>query len=420
MIAVAADITERKQAEEALNESQERLSGIIAAAMDSIISVDEQQRIVVFNAAAEKMFGCSAAEAIGQPVERFIPERFRSAHATHIRLFGETGVTNRDMRALGSLWAVRADGEEFQIEASISQIESGGRKLFTVILRDITERQLAEDALRQSEERFSKVFRSSPLAITISTEAEGRYLDVNGAFLQMVGHQRREVIGHTAVELAFWAQPSQRVEMMRQIKETGRVTGFHMQYTTSKGKKREAEVSAELVELDGQRCVLAITRDVTETRQLEAQLRQAQKMEAVGRLAGGVAHDFNNLVGVIIGYSDLSRSLTTPESPLHRHLEQIKKASNRAVSLTRQLLAFSRQQVIFPKVLDLNEVVHNVSNMLQRMVGEDVAMSFRADYADRQHPCRSGPDRTSPDESGGERARRDAERRQDRNRDGSC
>jgi PAS domain S-box-containing protein len=377
MLAVAADITGYKHAQEELRDSQQRISGIITLAMDSIISVDGQQRIVLFNAAAERMFRCSAAEAMGQPVERFIPEWLRSARDAHIRQPGETGVTNRAKGAMGSLCAVRADGEEFQIEASISQMEVRGNKLSTLILRDITERRLAEEALRTSEERFSKAFRSSPLAVTISTEAEGRYLDVNDAFLQMLGYQRQEVIGHTASELDFWAQPSERVEMIRQLGERGRVTGFQTQYTTSKGKKREAEVSAELVELDGQRCMLAIIRDITETQQLEAQFRQAQKMEAVGRLAGGMAHDFNNLLGVIIGYSDLSQSLITPESPVNRHLEQIKKASNRAVSLTRQLLAFSRQQVVFPKALDLNEVVRNMTNMLQRMVGEDVAISFR-------------------------------------------
>lgn len=377
MLAVAADVTEYKHAQEELRESQQRLSGIITSAMDSIISVDGQQRIVLFNAAAEKMFRCSAAEAIGRPVERFIPERFRSAHGEQIRQFGETDVTGRAMGAIGSPWAVRADGEEFQIEASLSQIEVSGNKLSTVILRDITERKLAEEALRNSEERFSKAFRSSPLAVTISTEAEGQYLHVNDAFLQMLDYQRRDVIGHTAQEIDFWAEPSQRLEMIRKLRESGRVTEFHTQFRTSKRKIRDAEVSAELVELDGQRCMLAITRDITETRQLEAQFRQAQKMEAVGRLAGGVAHDFNNLLGVIIGYSDLALSLITPESPLNRHLEQIKKASHRAVSLTRQLLAFSRQQVVFPKVLDLNELVHNVITMLQRMVGEDVAISFQ-------------------------------------------
>jgi signal transduction histidine kinase len=166
--------------------------------------------------------------------------------------------------------------------------------------------------------------------------------------------------------------------MLRELVECGRVTGFQAQYKTSKGEIRDADVSAELIELEGQACVLAIIRDITETRLLEAQFRQAQKMEAVGRLAGGVAHDFNNMLSVIIGYSDLSLGLVAPENPLNEHLEQIRKASNRAAVITRQLPAFSRQQVVFPKILDLNEVVSNVTTMLQRVVNEDIAVSFRA------------------------------------------
>src|SRR5437773_5636019 len=122
--------------------------------MDTIVTVDDQQRIVLFNAAAEKMFRCSASDAVGQSIERFIPQRFRSQHAGHIRRFGETGVTSRGMGTLGALWAARADGEEFQIEASISQIETRGKKLFTVIMRDISERKQAEEALRESQAKL--------------------------------------------------------------------------------------------------------------------------------------------------------------------------------------------------------------------------------------------------------------------------
>jgi two-component system, cell cycle sensor histidine kinase and response regulator CckA len=370
-VGMVADVTERKQAEEALRESQQRMTGIVVSAMDSIISVDEQQRIVLFNAAAERMFRCSATEAMGQPVERFIPERFRSAHGAHIRRFGETGVTNRVIGALDSLWAVRADGEEFQVEASISRIESSGKPLFTVILRDVTDRRRAEEALRKSEERFSKAFRSSPLAVTISTEAEGRYLEVNEAFLQMLGYELREVIGRTAQELDFWEEPSQRLEMIRQLKESGRVAGFPTQFTTSKGERRQAEVSAEAVELEGQRCMLAITRDITETRQLEEQLRQANKMEAVGLLAGGISHDFNNLLNVILGNTDLLLEKMQSGKPQH-YAEAIKKATQRATQLTRQLLAFSRKQALRPALLDVNAVVSDVVKILRHLVGEDV------------------------------------------------
>jgi len=147
MLGMAVDITNRKQTEEKLHASEERLAGIVASAMDAIIAIDQDQRIVLFNVAAEKMFGCTVAEAAGTAIDRFIPQRFRAAHEGHIRRFGTSGVTNRAMGALAALWAVRANGQEFPIEASISQTEADGRKLFTVIIRDITERRMAEQAL---------------------------------------------------------------------------------------------------------------------------------------------------------------------------------------------------------------------------------------------------------------------------------
>ena len=154
ILEVNADITERKRAEQGLRESQARFESVIDSAMDAIISIDEAQQVVVFNAAAERMFGCAAAEALGQPLDRFIPVRLRATHRKHVRAFGATGVTSRAMGKLGDLTALRADGREFPIEASISQAEVGGAKLFTVILRDITERKEAEEALSRSEGRL--------------------------------------------------------------------------------------------------------------------------------------------------------------------------------------------------------------------------------------------------------------------------
>src|SRR5215469_4401191 len=143
-----------EQFEQRLRDSPEMLAGIIRSTMDAIIAVDAAQQIVLFNAPAERMFTCPANEAIGSSVERFIPERLRAGHSTRVRRFGESGVTNRTLRGLGALRGLRATGEEFPIEASISKVEVGGKWFFTAVIRDITERQRAEEVLRASEERL--------------------------------------------------------------------------------------------------------------------------------------------------------------------------------------------------------------------------------------------------------------------------
>ena len=181
---ILRNITERKRAEAALHESEERLSGIVGSAMDAIISVDEAQRIVLFNAAAETMFGLTAAKIVGQPLERLIPERFRHNHADHIRHFAETGVTARRMGALGEVSGRRANGEEFPIEASISQVQSVAGKIFTVILRDVTERKQKEEEIRQLNIELEQRVRER----TAELEAANRELE---AFSYSVSHDLR-------------------------------------------------------------------------------------------------------------------------------------------------------------------------------------------------------------------------------------
>lgn len=363
------DISERKQTEERLREYQRVVEGL----EEMIVVVDRQYRYLIANTAFLNFSVMSAKQVIGHFVEEVVGKD----------VFAATVKEKMDQCFLGKVVHYEFTHDSPNLgtrEFFVSYFPIAGRSgvdRIACVLQDITERKWAEEELRKSEERFSKAFRNSPVAITISTEEEGRYLDVNDAFLLMLGWQRRDVIGHTSAELHFWAEPLDRAEMLRQVKEAEQVAKLNIRYKTAKGETREAEVWAEPIELDGQRCVLAITRDVTEAQRLEAQFRQAQKMEAVGQLAGGVAHDFNNLLGVILGYTDLSLSLTSPGSSANRNLEQIKKASNRAVALTRQLLAFSRQQVVFPRVLDLNEVVQNLITMLRRLVSEEIAVSFR-------------------------------------------
>jgi two-component system cell cycle sensor histidine kinase/response regulator CckA len=367
---IAPDITARKSA----RESQEHLAAVLESSDDAIIGKTLDGTITTWSRGAENLFGYSASEAVGKPIQMLLPPERANEELDILRRI-KKGELIRHLETV----RVQKDGKKIDVSVTISPIRDGSGTIIGAlkIARDISERKCVEEELRKAEERFGKAFRSNPLAVSISTQAEGRYLDVNDAFLKILGYTREDVIGRTASGLSFWAQPAQREQMRKLLEENGRVIELRTQYKTSMGELREAEVSAELIELEGQPCMLAITRDITETVLLEAQFRQAQKMEAVGRLAGGVAHDFNNMLSVIIGYSDLSVDMVAADSPLKKHLAQIKQASERAAMLTRQLLAFSRQQVNFPRILDLNALVENLTTMLLRMIGEQVSLSFR-------------------------------------------
>lgn len=188
-------------AREITQRSEARLAAIVGSAMDAIISVDGEQKVLLFNAAAEAMFRCSAAEALDQPLDRFIPQRFRAVHQEHVQGFGRTSHTSRSMRSLGTLSGVRANGDEFPIEASISQVEVAGQKTYTVILRDITERKLAEEALRESEAEFRASFYSAAVGKAQVDPRSGQYLRVNDKLCKITGYSEEELLRMTFADL---------------------------------------------------------------------------------------------------------------------------------------------------------------------------------------------------------------------------
>jgi len=192
---IQVDITDRIRIQKKLLESQNRLEGIVASAMDAIVAVDAHQIIVLFNAAAEEMFTCSARDAIGTPIDRFIPDHFRAVNDGHILQFGEARVTNRVSGTLGSSYGRRANGEEFPIDASISHVEADGKVLFTVIIRDVTERAKVENALRESEARFRLVANTAPVMIWMAgTDRLCTY--VNKPWLDFTGHPIETELGN--------------------------------------------------------------------------------------------------------------------------------------------------------------------------------------------------------------------------------
>jgi PAS domain S-box-containing protein len=236
----------------------------------------------------------------------------------------------------------------------------------------ISERQQVEAALRQSEARFAKLFHANPAAIVLSVPATGRFLDVNDSYLRLVGYNREEVVGRISLELGIWANPVERARIVEALRTHGAVRDMEITVRRKSGELRYGLTSAELIDLDGELCLLGMLHDITERKHLEEQLRQAQKMEAIGRLAGGVAHDFNNILTVIQGYTGLLLQELKAQDPLSNDIRQIQKSAERAAALTRQLLAFSRKQVLQPIVLDFNAVVTNMDQMLRRLIGEDI------------------------------------------------
>jgi two-component system cell cycle sensor histidine kinase/response regulator CckA len=239
------------------------------------------------------------------------------------------------------------------------------------------ERRRAEEELRQSEELFSRVFRSSPVGIVITTLDEGRFLDANDAFLTLLGRTREEMHGRTTIELGVWRDAAERARTVEALGTHGTVRDLDLEFRTARGAIRHVLASIERIELAGRPCLLMLAYDISDRMRLEDQLRQAQKMEAIGRLAGGLAHDFNNLLGVVIGYCDLLFRKLPADLPERAEINEIRSAAEGASGLTRQLLAFSRRQVLEPRVLDLNDVVRRAERMLKPLLGDDVTLVIR-------------------------------------------
>ena len=269
----------------------------------------------------------------------------------------------------------KKDGSIIETETYSNDILFQKRRARLVLAIDITERRRDEEAIRASEERFSKAFSASPVPMSITTYDEGRYIDVNESFLQNSGYTREEIIGRTTTDINLYADPGERARLKQILKEQGRIRNAEVRRRVKSGEVRVALASSEIINLDGEQCILTTTNDITDRRRLEEQLLHSQKMESVGRLAGGVAHDFNNLLTAIIGYGQLLLTSFDKSDPRYVHAEEIENAGKRAATLTNQLLAFSRKQVIKSQLLDLNAVVTNIEKMLQRLIGEDIELA---------------------------------------------
>jgi PAS domain S-box-containing protein len=230
----------------------------------------------------------------------------------------------------------------------------------------------AQQALKRSEERFAKAFRASPVPLTLQCVADQRYVDVNKSFLRLTGFTLENVLGHTPADLKLFAKPEIQQQVLDAVSTKRPARNLQGEIHTHDGRHLTALISTETFELGNQPHVLTSFQDITERLNMENQLRQAQKMEVVGQIAAGIAHDFNNILTVIQGHAELQLNANHADASLMDSLNEVARASARAASLTRQLLAFSRKQMLHRRPLDVREALNNLEKMLKRIIGEHI------------------------------------------------
>ena len=483
-----------RQAQEALQASEERYRTIVTTADEGIWTADVNMVATFANERMASMLGYTVPEMVGRTIEDFVDA---SAREEALQAFERCRQGVRERRDLPIR---RKDGTVLLASVTSSPLMDPDG-LFTGALgmvTDITEQHRLEEARRLTEERFSLVFRASPIPIAIAT-ASSDILEVNERYVEFSGYLREDLVGRSARDLGMWAEPANRQRFVDAMSREGRVRDFEATFLRKSGETRDVLLSVEsialrdiaepvrvfmftdvtesrraaellresegryralfdesalpmwlfdeetlaiaevneaavlhygysreeflsktvreiwhpdevaeavallaasfeksrsavlrhvkkggaiitvevfwrAVQLAGRRYRLSVIRDITDQRELEERFRQSQKMEAVGRLAGGVAHDFNNLLTVILGYDDVLLHGLEP-GPLREAAQEVRQAGERAAALTRQLLAFSRKQTLVPEVLDLGDVVSGLSTMVERLIGEDIKVS---------------------------------------------
>ena len=365
------DITQQRLAHLALQASEEKFKTLLSTAPNGIVIINQRKRIEIVNKSALELFGYTADELVGQPLEILIPEFYREAHRQHTKKYFKHPKT----RAMGgnfNLYARHKSGRLIPVDISLSHLVVQGKTFVTSVIRDITAQIENEQKLKESEKRYRLLFENDITGDYVSTP-EGTLRLCNASFARIFGYASVEEALRQNAE-TFYTSPEERKNFIRLVKSKRKLENYEMELRKADGKTVSIVQNVvgvfdrrnELVEIIG------YIYDLTTFKQMEKQFIQAQKMEAIGKLAGGVAHDFNNLLAVINGYSDLLLKKLPADDPVKKEIAQIKAAGERAASLTTQLLAFSRKQILNPKILNLNRIISNLEKMLIRLIGEDI------------------------------------------------
>ena len=347
--------------EEKLLSAKASLEGMVHSAMDAIITVDTEQQVLLFNHAAEQMFQCSVADAIGKPLEQFIPARFRTAHYHHVAEFGKSGTTSRMMGSLGQVTGLRADGEEFPVEASISQVGVEGKKYFTVILRDITQRKRLEAA----QAHFESLVASSEDAI-IGESLDGLVLSWNRAAEDMTGYTAQEVIGRPLSDFLPKEDSEKERNFLALVVRGESIDQYEAVRIRKDGRPLSVSLTISPIRNDQGDVIGAsrIVRDITEKKKLQEELYRAGRLAELGTLASGMAHEIGTPMNVILGRAEYLMDRITDE-PVKKSLKAIVAQVERITKVMNQLLAFARRKPPERSPLALKDSVENGLELFQ-------------------------------------------------------
>lgn len=364
-------------------ESQEIIRAMTEYCPDAIITADSTGIIVFVNDSTTKIFGYSKDELIGRlPLTILIPEHLKEGHESGFKRFFKTGESRLIARTYETT-GKRKDGSEFPVELSLSSWMFKGNVFFTVVIRDILERKEMYERLIDSERRFRSVIEGAPNPVIIQCDDES-IVFINRRFTEITGYSLEEISTlESFMEHAF-PNPGYRKEVLERFKaifnlDSPVIDGVDINITCSDGSVRVWNLqSAPAGKWGDKGAVMYVARDVTDHRKLEEQLRQIQKMEVIGRFTAGIAHDFNNYISAIMGFSQLAL-LQLSNHPAKENIENVLKAAEKASGLTTQLLAFSRRQILRPEVVNLNDIITDMTKMIRRIIGEDIELRLVLD-----------------------------------------
>lgn len=378
IIVNSRDISERTQTQEVLKRVEDRYKSTVDSVKDyAIFLLDLQGNILTWSSGAERIFGYRTDGIVGRHFSCFYntPDTARDKPQSELDAAMSDGRYEEEGKRL------KSDGSEFWASIAVTALrdERGRLTGFLSVIRDISERRQRDQLQRKTEELLRAILENSPSLIYVK-DTDGRYVLVNRKFESACHLTSQDIIGKTSYDIFPQEIADCYQTNLQRVIESGE--SLEVEETGYRDEELRHYLSIEFPLNDSTGKiygVCGVSTDITAHKQLEEQFRHTQKMEAIGLLAGGVAHDFNNLLTTVMGYCGLLSPTFDESDPRRAQIEEITKAGDRATALTAQLLAFSRKQVLQPRLLDLNSVIENISNMLRRLIGEDVELVNKLD-----------------------------------------